>query len=80
MSLLCDTITYFRAWPPPTLVSNLVKVADKGEIRWVIKFVKTGLRLLLDNGLEVLSPNMAHFNIKVIKNHPKKLPVFSIFF
>ena len=55
-------------------------MADKGKIGKVIKVVKTGFRLLLDNKLEILSPNMAHFIIKVIKNHLKKLPSFSIFF
>ena len=51
-------------------------MADKGEIGWVIEFVKTGLNLLLDNRLEILSPNMAHIIIKVIKNHLKRLPIF----
>ena len=45
-----------------------------------MKFVKTGIKLLLGNRLEVLSPTMAHFIIKVIKNHLKKLPLFPFFF
>ena len=40
----------------------------------------TGLRLLLGNRLEVLSPYMVHFIIKVIKNHLEKLPFFLYFF
>ena len=37
---------------PPTLVSNWVKVADKDKIVKILKFVKIGLKLLLDIGLE----------------------------
>ena len=55
-------------------------MADKGKIGKVIKVVKTGFRLLPDNRLEILSPNMAHFIIKIIKNHLKKLPLFPFFF
>ena len=35
-----------------TLVSNWVKVADKDKIVKILKFVKIGLKLLLDIGLE----------------------------
>ena len=45
-----------------------------------MKFFITGLRLLLDIRLEVLSPNMVHFIMKVVKNHLKKLPLFLYFF
>ena len=46
-------------WGPlGTLVSNGVKVADKGKMLKIIKFDKIGLKLLLDIGLEVLHPNL----------------------
>ena len=43
-----------------TLVSNGVKVADKGKMWKIMKIAKNGLILLLDIGLEVLCPDMAH--------------------
>ena len=43
-----------------TLVSNGVKVADKGKMWKIMKIAKNGLILLPDIGLEVLCPDMAH--------------------
>ena len=45
---------------PDTLVSNGVKVADKGKMWKIMKIAKNGLILLLDIGLDVLCPDMAH--------------------
>ena len=45
---------------PFTLVSNGVKVADKGKMWKIMKIAKNGLIMLLDIGLEVLCPDMAH--------------------
>ena len=45
-----------------------------------MKFVKTGLRPLLNIRLEIFSLDMAHFIIKAIQNYQKKQPLFSIFF
>ena len=42
-----------------TLVPNLVKVAYKDKIMKILKFVKIGLRLLLDTSLQAKSPYMA---------------------
>ena len=40
-----------------TLVSNGVKVADKGKMLKIMKFDKIGVKLSLDIGLEELCPN-----------------------
>ena len=39
-------------------------MADKDEIGLVMKIVKNSFKLLLDIGLVVLSPNMAHLKSK----------------
>ena len=59
---ICHTLGYSTPGlpgPPGTLLSNGVKVADKGEMWKIMKIAKNGLIMLLDIGLEVLCPDMA---------------------
>ena len=55
-------------------------MADKGESMKIMKFVKTGLKVLLEIVLEVKSLNMSPFTLKSWKNHFCMSSLFSIFF
>ena len=58
-------LEHTTAWyPHGTLVSNGVKVADKGKMWKIMKFDKIGLKLSLDIGLEELCPNMVQSLLK----------------
>ena len=53
---------------PSTLVSNGVKVADKGKMWKIMKIAKNGLILLLDIKLDVLYSDMY---IETLEKSPK---------
>ena len=52
-----------------TLVSFGVEAADKSKTGTVMKFANIGLKLFLDIGLEVISPDMTHFILKIWKTY-----------
>ena len=55
-------------------------MADYNKIMKVTKFAKNGLKLLLDNVLEVLSPDMTTLIPKSWRKLPIDVATFSTFF
>ena len=55
-------------------------MADKDKIVKILKFVKIGLKLLLDIGLEVLSPNKSPLVFKSWRKSPLDVTTFPVFF